>query len=178
MAGNTFGNLFKLTTFGESHGPAIGGIIDGCPAGLNIDIDFIQHQLNRRRPGQTVLTTQRNEKDKVHFLSGIFEGKSTGTPIAFVVNNEDQISKDYDHIKDVFRPSHADYTYSEKYGHRDYRGSGRASARETLSRVVAGAIAQLYLKQFSITCRAFVSQIASVKKLKITWSDVLIKMPQ
>ena len=163
MAGNTFGNLFKLTTFGESHGPAIGGIIDGCPAGLNIDVDFIQHQLNRRRPGQTVLTTQRNEKDKVHFLSGIFEGKSTGTPIAFVVNNEDQISKDYDHIKDVFRPSHADYTYMEKYGHRDYRGSGRASARETLSRVVAGAIAQLYLQQYGITCRAFVSQIASVK---------------
>lgn len=163
MAGNTFGTLFKLTTFGESHGPAIGGIIDGCPAGLIIDGEFIQKQLDKRRPGQSGIVSARNEKDKVTFLSGIYDGKTTGTPIAFMVNNQDQQSKDYDHLKAVYRPSHADYTYDQKYGHRDHRGSGRASARETLSRVVAGAIAQLWLKQFNISFQAFVSQIGTVK---------------
>lgn len=163
MAGNSFGTLFKLTTFGESHGPAIGGIIDGCPAGLIIDGEFIQKQLDKRRPGQSGIVSARNEKDKVTFLSGIYDGKTTGTPIAFMVNNQDQQSKDYDHLKAVYRPSHADYTYDQKYGHRDHRGSGRASARETLSRVVAGAIAQLWLKQFNISFQAFVSQIGTVK---------------
>lgn len=163
MAGNTFGTLFKLTTFGESHGPAIGGIIDGCPARLIIDYEFIQHQLDRRRPGQSDIVTARDEKDKVIFLSGIYEGKTTGTPIAFMINNQDQQSKDYENFKEVFRPSHADYTYNEKYGYKDHRGSGRASARETISRVVAGAIAQLWLKQFGLTFKAFVSQIGSIK---------------
>jgi len=163
MAGNSCGTLFKLTTFGESHGIAIGGIIDGCPSGLLIDFEFIQKQLNKRRPGQSELVSPRNEKDKVIFLSGLFEGKTTGTPIAFKVNNEDQVSKDYDHLKDIYRPSHADYTYEAKYGHRDHRGSGRASARETLSRVVAGAIAQLWLTQHKISFTAYVSQIGTVK---------------
>jgi chorismate synthase len=137
MAGNTYGTLFKLTTFGESHGTAVGGIIDGCPSGLIIDVDFVQAQLNKRRPGQSTIVTPRDEKDKVIFLSGIYEGKTTGAPIAFMVNNEDQQPKDYSHLKDTYRPSHADYTYTAKYGIRDHRGSGRASARETLSRVVA-----------------------------------------
>lgn len=163
MAGNTYGTLFKLTSFGESHGYAIGGIIDGCPAGLIINFDFIQQQLNRRKPGQSEIVTQRKERDKLIFLSGIYEGKTTGTPIAFMVNNEDQQSKDYENLKDTFRPSHADYTYTAKYGHKDHRGSGRASARETLSRVVAGAIAQLYLKQHHISFCAYVSQIGNIK---------------
>jgi chorismate synthase len=162
MAGNSYGTLFKLTTFGESHGTAVGGIIDGCPSGLSIDEEFIQQQLDRRRPGQSKIVTARNETDEVIFLSGIYEGKSTGTPIAFMVKNKDQQSKDYDTLKDVFRPSHADYTYEAKYGHRDHRGSGRASARETLSRVVAGAIAQLWLKQFGISFTAYVAQIGEV----------------
>jgi chorismate synthase len=163
MAGSSYGTLFKLTTFGESHGVAIGGIIDGCPPGLVIDFEFIQHQLNKRRPGQSELVSPRNEKDQVIFLSGIYDGKTTGTPIAFMVNNQDQQSKDYDHLKDFFRPSHADYTYEKKYGHRDHRGSGRTSARETLSRVVAGAIAQLWLKQYHISFTAYVTQIGNVK---------------
>jgi chorismate synthase len=166
MAGNTYGNLFKLNTFGESHGTAVGGIIDGCPSGLEIDVDFVQAQLNKRRPGQSAIVTPRDEKDKVIFLSGIYEGKTTGTPIAFMVNNEDQQSKDYSHLKEVFRPSHADYTYTAKYGIRDHRGSGRASARETLSRVVAGAIAQLWLKQFKIYFNAYVAQIGNIKLTK------------
>jgi chorismate synthase len=166
MAGNTFGTLFKLTTFGESHGIAVGGIIDGCPSELEIDFNFIQEQLNKRRPGQSNIVTPRDEKDKVIFLSGIYEGKTTGTPIAFMVNNEDQQSKDYSHLKDTYRPSHADYTYTAKYGIRDHRGSGRASARETLSRVVAGAIAQLWLKQFKISFNAYVAQIGSIKLTK------------
>lgn len=162
MAGNTFGKIFTLTSFGESHGEALGGVIDGCPAGLTIDFDFIQQELDRRRPGQSKIVTQRKEGDKVEFLSGIFEGKTTGVPIGFIIRNENQRSHDYDHIKDVYRPSHADYTYSEKYGHRDYRGGGRSSARETVSRVVAGAIAKLYLRKFNIEVTAFVSQVGDI----------------
>jgi chorismate synthase len=144
---NTFVNIFRLTCFGESHGKALGGVIDGCPAGVLIDEEFVQSELDRRRPGQSSLTTSRNEADKVEFLSGIFEGKTTGTPIGFVIYNTNQHSSDYDNVKDVFRPSHADFTYTEKYGFRDYRGGGRSSARETACRVVAGAIAKLLLKQ-------------------------------
>src|SRR6267143_4063410 len=143
MAGNSFGQIFKLISFGESHGEAIGGIIDGCPAGLSIDLDFIQNELERRKPGQSHITTQRKEDDKVQFLSGIFEEKTTGTPIGFIIANEDQKGKDYDHLKDVFRPSHADFTYEAKYGIRDHKGGGRSSARETACRIVAGAIAKL-----------------------------------
>lgn len=147
MAGNSFGTLFKLTTFGESHGPAIGGIIDGCPAGLKLDLEKIQAELNRRKPGQSAIVTQRKEPDTVEFLSGIFEETTTGTPIGFVIWNANQKSKDYSHIKDTYRPSHADYTYDQKYGIRDYRGGGRSSARETASRVVAGAIAKQLLQE-------------------------------
>lgn len=147
MAGNSFGKLFKLTTFGESHGLAIGGIIDGCPAGIKLDLEGIQAELNRRKPGQSAIVTQRKEPDTVEFLSGIFEGTTTGTPIGFEIRNANQKSKDYSHIKDSYRPSHADYTYDEKYGVRDYRGGGRSSARETASRVVAGAIAKQLLKE-------------------------------
>ncbi|MCK5104558.1 MAG: chorismate synthase, partial [Cyclobacteriaceae bacterium] len=143
--GNTYGTKFRITTFGESHGKAIGVTIDGCPAGLNIDEKFIQWELDRRKPGQSKITTQRKEGDKAEILSGVFEGKSTGTPIAIVIFNEDQKSNDYAHIADKFRPSHADYTYQEKYGIRDYRGGGRSSARETAARVAAGAIAKLFL---------------------------------
>ena len=160
---NTFGTLFRLTSFGESHGAAIGGIIDGCPAGIEIDLNFIQAELNRRRPGQSSITTQRNEADEVTFFSGIFEGKTTGTPIGFAILNTNQHSDDYNHLKDVFRPSHADYTYQMKYGTRDYRGGGRASARETIARVVAGAIAKLVLKQFDISIAAYTSQIGPIK---------------
>lgn len=166
MAGNSFGKNFTLTTFGESHGEALGGIIDGCPSGLLIDLDFIQLELDRRRPGQSHIVTQRKEGDKVEFLSGIFEGKTMGTPIGFIVRNENQKSKDYDHNKDVYRPSHADYTYDAKYGMRDHRGGGRSSARETVSRVVAGAIAKLILKQRGITIHAFTSQVGDIKLLK------------
>jgi chorismate synthase len=176
MAGNTFGTLYKLTTFGESHGPAIGGIIDGCPAGLLIDLDFIQDQLAKRRPGQSNVVSPRNEKDKLILLSGVFENTTTGAPIAFMVNNEDQKSGDYDNLKDVFRPSHADYTYTAKYGHVDFRGSGRASARETLSRVVAGSIAQLWLNNKGISCKAYVAQIGSIKlnlpNDEINWQEI------
>lgn len=161
MAGNSFGNVFKLSTFGESHGPAIGGVIDGCPAGIELDLDFIQNQLDRRKPGQSKITTQRKESDQVRFLSGIFEGLTTGTPIGFIIENTDAKSKDYSHIKDVFRPSHADLTYQEKYGIRDYRGGGRSSARETACRVVAGAIASHIIKDIEI--KAYVSQVGALK---------------
>ena len=160
MAGNSFGNLFKLTTFGESHGLAIGGIIDGCPPGLEVDFEAIQQELNRRKPGQSEIVTQRKEPDTVEFLSGIFEGKTTGTPIGFTIKNANQKSKDYSHIKDVYRPSHADYTYDQKYGIRDYRGGGRSSARETASRVVAGALAKQVLK--SVKIQAYTSSVGDI----------------
>jgi chorismate synthase len=163
MAGNTFGNLFKLTTFGESHGVALGGIIDGCPAGLEIDLDFVKSELQRRKPGQSHITTQRKEEDEVKFLSGIFEGKTTGHPIGFTIENTNQKPTDYEHIKDTFRPSHADYTYEEKYGIRDYRGGGRSSARETACRIVGGAIAKLYLKNLNVSIQAYVSQVGHIK---------------
>lgn len=161
MAGNSFGKLFKLTTFGESHGPAIGGIIDGCPAGITLDLDKIQGDLNKRKPGQSAIVTQRKEPDTVVFLSGIFEGVTTGTPIGFTIENANQKSKDYSHIKDAFRPSHADYTYSEKYGIRDYRGGGRSSARETACRVVGGAIAKQVIKDIEIV--AFTASVGELK---------------
>jgi len=164
MAGNTFGKLFKLTTFGESHGVAIGGVIDGCPAGMDIDTAVVQNDLNRRRPGQSAIVTQRKEPDTVEFLSGIFEGKSTGTPIGFVIQNANQKSKDYSHIKDTYRPSHADYTYDEKYGVRDYRGGGRSSARETACRVVAGSVAKQVLEDISFN--AFVSSVGKIELQK------------
>ena len=160
MAGNSFGKVFKLTTFGESHGKAIGGVIDGCPAGLKLNFDAIQHELDRRKPGQSKIVTQRKEPDTVTFYSGIFEGTTTGTPIGFVINNTDQKSKDYSHIKDVYRPSHADYTYDKKYGIRDYRGGGRSSARETACRVVAGAIAKQFLNHIKI--HAFTSSVGDI----------------
>lgn len=163
MAGNTFGTLFRLTTFGESHGTAIGGMIDGCPAGLEIDLDFIQKELDRRKPGQSYITTQRKEEDKVNLLSGIFEGKSTGHPIGFTIENTNQKPNDYEHIKDAFRSSHADFTYQEKYGIRDYRGGGRSSARETACRIVGGAIAKLYLNHLNISIQAYVSQVGPIK---------------
>lgn len=162
MAGNTYGELFKITTFGESHGVAIGVIVDGCPAGLEIDIDFIQSELDKRRPGQSKITTQRKESDTAQILSGIFEGKSTGTPIAIKIPNEDQRSKDYEHNTNVYRPSHADYTYDAKYGFRDHRGGGRSSARETAARVAAGAIAKLLLKQYGIDVFAHVSAVGHI----------------
>jgi chorismate synthase len=166
MAGNTIGKLFTLTSFGESHGEALGGIIDGCPAGLKVDFDFIQSELDRRKPGQSTIVTQRKEADKVEFLSGIFENKTTGTPIGFIVRNEGQKSKDYDHNIDSYRPSHADYTYDTKYGIRDHRGGGRSSARETVSRVIAGSIAKLYLKEYNISIHAYTSQVGEIKLLK------------
>lgn len=160
MAGNSFGTLYKLTSFGESHGAALGGIIEGCPAGIQLDLEAIQAELIRRKPGQSSIVTQRKEADEVHFLSGIFEGKTTGTPIGFTILNTNEKSNDYAHIKDVFRPSHADYVYQQKYGIRDYRGGGRSSARETVSRVVAGAIAKQILP--SIKINAFVSSVGEI----------------
>ena len=160
--GNTFGNLFKLTSFGESHGSMIGGIIDGCPAGLEINKDLIQKDLDRRKPGQSKVTSSRKEDDKVQLLSGVFEGKSTGNPIGFLIPNINSKSKDYSNIKDVFRPSHADYTYEEKYGLRDYRGGGRSSARETACRVVAGSIAKQFLNNYGIKISAYVSSIGNI----------------
>ena len=159
---NTFGTLLRLTTFGESHGPAIGGVIDGYPAGIDIDIDFIQSELDRRRPGQSAITTARDEADRVELLSGVFEGKSTGCPIGFIVRNANQRSADYDEMRTVFRPSHADYTYTYKYGVRDYRGGGRSSARITISRCVGGALAKLALKQLGISVQAYTSQVGGV----------------
>ena len=159
---NTFGEIFRLTTFGESHGPAIGGVIDGMPAGIGIDLDFVQHELDRRRPGQSALTTPRKESDRVEILSGLFEGKTTGTPIGFIIRNENQHSADYDNLRDVFRPSHADYTYYNKYGIRDHRGGGRASARETAARCVAGAFAKIALQAQGIDVKAYTSQVGSI----------------
>ena len=159
---NTFGNLFRLTTFGESHGPAIGGVVDGMPAGVDIDLEFIQSELNRRRPGQSKLTTSRQEADQVELLSGVFEGKSTGCPIGFIVRNNNQHSQDYENLRTLFRPSHADFTYYHKYGIRDHRGGGRSSARITISRVVAGALAKLALRQLSITVQAYTSQVGNI----------------
>ena len=162
MAGNSFGQIFKITTFGESHGAAIGVIIDGCPSNISIDLDFIQNELDKRKPGQSKITTQRKESDTFQILSGVFEGKTTGTPIAIIIPNEDQKSKDYDHNKDIFRPSHADFTYQTKYGIRDHRGGGRSSARETAARVAAGAIAKLFLKQKGIEILAHVSSVGFI----------------
>lgn len=159
---NTIGKLFTFTSFGESHGKGIGGIIDGCPAGIALDEIFVQSELDRRKPGQSAIATPRKEDDKVEYLSGIFEGKTTGAPIAFVIWNQNQHSKDYDHLKDIYRPSHADYTYQQKYGIRDYRGGGRSSARETAARVVAGAIAKLVLKEKNISISAFTSQVGHI----------------
>ena len=161
--GNSFGKLFRITTFGESHGAAIGVIIDGCPAGLEIDEAFIQSELDRRKPGQSKITTQRKEDDAFKILSGVFEDKATGAPLAVVIENQDQRSKDYGHIAESFRPSHADYTYEMKYGTRDYRGGGRSSARETAARVAAGAVAKLLLKKSGIEINAFVSQVGEIK---------------
>ena len=169
---NTFGNIFKISTFGESHGVALGGVIDGCPAGVIVDMTFIQGELDRRRPGQSSITTSRNEPDKVAFLSGVFDGKTTGTPIGFVIYNQNQRSADYDAIKQIFRPSHADFVYNEKYGNPDYRGGGRASARETVSRIVAGALAKLALKQIGLHIEiiAYTSQVGNIK-LKGSYAD-------
>lgn len=160
MAGNSFGTLFKVTTFGESHGLAIGGVIDGCPAGLKIDFKSLKNEMVRRMPGQSKITTQRKEPDEVKFLSGIFEGKTTGSPLAFIIENTNQKPKDYSHIKDLYRPSHADFTFEKKFGNRDYRGGGRASARETACRVVAGAIAKQLIKDIKIT--AYVSSVGEI----------------
>ena len=159
---NSFGNIFRLTSFGESHGPAVGGVIDGFPAGIEIDEEFVQSELNRRRPGQSLLTTPRKENDRVEFLSGIFEGKSTGCPIGFIIRNQNQHSNDYDNIRNVFRPSHADYTYTQKYGLRDHAGGGRSSARETIARCVAGALAKLALKQLGVQIYAYTSQVGDI----------------
>ena len=159
---NTFGRIFRLTTFGESHGEAIGGVIDGMPAGIAIDVDFIQQELNRRRPGQSQLTTSRQEADQIELLSGVFEGKSTGCPIGFIVRNTNQHSQDYENMRCLFRPSHADYTYQQKYGVRDHRGGGRSSARITISRVVGGALAKLVLRQLGITIQAYTSQVGPI----------------
>ena len=159
---NSFGTIFRLTTFGESHGEAIGGVVDGMPAGIEIDVDFIQAELNRRRPGQSKITTSRQEPDQVELLSGVFEGKSTGCPIGFIVRNTNQHSQDYENMRNVFRPSHADYTYFEKYGIRDHRGGGRSSARITISRCVGGALAKLVLKQLGISVQAYTSQVGNI----------------
>ncbi|MGW8121450.1 chorismate synthase [Roseivirga echinicomitans] len=161
--GNSFGNIFRIHTYGESHGKALGVIIDGCPAGILIDEVFIQSELDRRKPGQSKITTQRKEADEFEIVSGVFEGKSTGTPISIIIRNQDQKSKDYAHIADKFRPSHADYTFQAKYGIRDYRGGGRSSARETVARVAAGAVAKLFLKHHGISFHAYVSQVGSLK---------------
>lgn len=160
--GNSFGRLFRVTTFGESHGKALGAIVEGCPSGLKLDLEKIQAEMQRRKPGQSKITTQRKEEDEVELLSGVFEGKTTGTPIGLLIPNEDQKSKDYSHLADTFRPSHADYTYFEKYGHRDYRGGGRSSARETAARVAAGAIAKQFLATQKIRIQAYVSQVGDL----------------
>lgn len=172
---STYGTLFKIATFGESHGPGIGVIIDGCPAGLAFDTDFIQQELDRRKPGQSRITTQRREADEFEVLSGVFEGYTQGTPIALLIRNTDQRSKDYGHISEQFRPSHADYTYQAKYGSRDYRGGGRSSARETAARVAAGAVARLILAQQGVQIRAYVSQVGP---LKLTTSYTELKLEQ
>ncbi len=172
MAGNSFGTLFKISTFGESHGEAIGVVIDGCPANLPIDLEFIQNEMDKRRPGQSKLTSQRKESDTIKVISGVFEGKTTGTPIAILIPNEDQRSKDYTHLEDAFRPSHADFTYQQKYGHRDHRGGGRSSARETAARVAAGAIAKILLKQAGIEIFAHVSAVGLVEAPNLDQNDL------
>ena len=173
MPGNSHGKLFKVTTFGESHGEAIGCIIDGCPPNLKIDIEYIQKDLDRRKPGKTRHTSQRRESDTVKILSGVFEGKSTGTPISLIIYNEDARSKDYSDIKDLYRPGHADITYDKKYGTRDYKGGGRSSARETATRVAAGAIAKLYLKEnFNLEIQGYVSQLGPIAAEKINYKDI------
>lgn len=169
---NSYGKLFRITSFGESHGPAIGVVIDGCPAGLEIDEVFIQQELDRRKPGQSKITTQRKEDDTFEILSGVFEGKSTGAPIAIVIKNQDARSKDYSHIENTFRPSHADFTYQEKYGLRDHRGGGRSSARETAARVAAGAVAKMLLKKLNVSVQAFVSQVGEIKAPHYTSLDL------
>lgn len=174
---NTFGNLLRLTTFGESHGAAIGGVVDGFPAGVEIDMDFIQHELDRRRPGQSKITTDRKEADQVELLSGVFEGKSTGCPIGFIVRNANQRSSDYDNMRNVYRPSHADFTYQSKYGVRDHRGGGRSSARITISRCVGGALAKLALRQIGVSIKAYTSQVGDIaldrdyRKYDLTQTD-------
>lgn len=182
---NTIGKLFTFTSFGESHGKGIGGIIDGCPAGIELDEAFVQKELDRRKPGQSSIATPRKEDDKVEFLSGIFEGKTTGTPIAFIIWNQNQHSDDYNHLKEVYRPSHADYTYQQKYGIRDHRGGGRSSARETAARVVAGAVAKLALKQLGIEITAFTSQVGHIAMTQTIEStdlslieDNIVRCPQ
>lgn len=177
MPGNTFGTLFRVTTFGESHGAAIGCIVDGCPAGLDFDLEFIQRDLDRRRPGQSAIVTQRKESDTVQVLSGVFEGKTTGTPIAFIIPNEDQRSRDYDHLAAAFRPSHADYTWQAKYGFRDYRGGGRSSARETAARVAAGALAKLFLKTQDIEIQSYVSQVGHLE-LKKNYTELDLSLTE
>lgn len=173
MSGNTIGKLFTVTTFGESHGPALGCIIDGCPPGLELSVEDMQRDLDRRKPGQSRYTTQRKEGDEVKILSGVFEGKTTGTPIGLLIENTDQRSKDYSNIKDQFRPAHADYTYQKKYGIRDYRGGGRSSARETAMRVAAGAIAKKYLQQIAgIEIRGYLSQLGPIKAEQILLDEV------
>ena len=173
MSGNTIGKLFTVTTFGESHGPALGCIIDGCPPGLDLSVDDMQRDLDRRKPGQSRYTTQRKEGDEVKILSGVFEGKTTGTPIGLLIENTDQRSKDYSNIKDQFRPAHADYTYQKKYGIRDYRGGGRSSARETAMRVAAGAIAKKYLQKIAgIEIRGYLSQLGPIKAEQVLLDEV------
>lgn len=175
MSGNSFGSNFKVTVFGESHGEMIGMVIDGCPAGLEIDLEFIQQELNRRKPGQSKITTQRKEDDVAQIISGVFEGKTTGSPVAGLIKNTDQRSKDYSHIQNKFRPSHADFTYDKKYGHRDYRGGGRSSARETAARVMAGSIAKMILKKFGIEIYAFVKKVGSVEMTQ-NYSEVNLSL--
>ena len=175
--GNSFGKLFKITTFGESHGKALGAIVEGCPAGLELDEEKIRQEMQRRKPGQSKITTQRKEEDEIEILSGVFEGKTTGTPIGIVIQNSDQKSKDYSHIADKFRPSHADYTYFEKYGIRDYRGGGRSSARETAARVAAGAIAKQFLEAKGISIKAFVSQVGDLT-LEKNYTDLTLDLAE
>ncbi len=177
MAGNTIGKLFQVTTFGESHGELIGVVIDGCPAGLDLDLKFIQAEMARRKPGQSKITTQRKESDEVRFVSGVYQGKTTGTPLAALIMNQDQRPQDYKEIAESFRPSHADFTYEKKYGHRDPRGGGRSSARETAARVVAGAVAKLFLKKHGIKIAAYVSQVGSIV-LERSPSEVNLKLAE
>lgn len=173
MSGNTFGKLFTVTTFGESHGPALGCIVDGCPPGLVLSEDDLQQDLDRRKPGQSRYTTQRREADQVRILSGVFEGRTTGTPIGLLIENTDQRSRDYSDIKDVFRPAHADYTYMQKYGVRDYRGGGRSSARETAMRVAAGGIAKKYLfDHYGVQVRGYLSQLGPIKIERVDWAEI------
>ncbi len=173
MPGNTFGKMFTVTTFGESHGVALGCIVDGCPPGLNLSEADLQRDLDRRKPGQSRYTTQRREDDRVRILSGVFEGKTTGTPIGLLIENTDQRSKDYSAIKDVYRPAHADYTYMQKYGVRDYRGGGRSSARETAMRVAAGGIAKKYLlEHYGVEVRGYLSQLGDIKIQKVAWAEI------